>query len=54
MAETSSRFGRDDGAMIAPRDVTRGGVNRPAVPGEPPADGKISPLWINRPGRAPM
>jgi hypothetical protein len=24
-------------------------VNRPALPGEPPADGKISPLWIDEP-----
>jgi hypothetical protein len=32
-----------------PRDATRGGVNRPDVPGEPPADGKISPLWIDEP-----
>jgi hypothetical protein len=32
-----------------PRDATRGGVNRPALPGEPPADGKISPLGINEP-----
>jgi hypothetical protein len=30
-----------------PRDATRGGVNRPALPGEPPADGKIGPLWID-------
>jgi 2-hydroxychromene-2-carboxylate isomerase len=32
-----------------PRDATRGGVNRPALPGEPPADGKISPLSIDEP-----
>src|SRR5690348_13971591 len=30
-----------------PRDATRGGVNHPALPGEPPADGKIGPLWIH-------
>jgi hypothetical protein len=30
-----------------PRDATRGGVNRPALPGEPPADGKSSPLSID-------
>jgi hypothetical protein len=35
-------------AGAGPRDATRGGVNRPALPGEPPADGKISPLEINR------
>jgi expansin (peptidoglycan-binding protein) len=29
-----------------PRDATRGGVNRPALPGE---RGRESPLWINRP-----
>jgi len=32
-----------------PRDATRGGVNGPALPGEPPADGKISPLLIDPP-----
>jgi hypothetical protein len=32
-----------------PRDATRGGVNRPALPGEPPAGGKISPLLIDEP-----
>ena len=30
----------------SPRDATRGGVNRAAWPLEPPAGGKISPLWI--------
>jgi len=30
-----------------PRDAPRGGLNHPAVPGEPPADGKISPLPID-------
>jgi hypothetical protein len=30
-----------------PRDATRGGVNRPALPGEPPAGGKIGPLSID-------
>jgi hypothetical protein len=30
-----------------PRDATRGGVNGPALPVQPPADGKISPLSIN-------
>jgi hypothetical protein len=25
-------------------------VNGPALPGQPPADGKISPLWINKHG----
>ena len=29
------------------RDATRGGVNPPALPAEPPADGKISPLSID-------
>jgi nitrogen fixation NifU-like protein len=29
------------------RDATRGGVNLPALPGEPPAGGKISPLSID-------
>jgi hypothetical protein len=32
-----------------PRDATRGGVNPPALPGEPPADGKIGPLSIDEP-----
>jgi 3-oxoacyl-[acyl-carrier-protein] synthase-1 len=27
------------------RNATRGGVNGPALPGQPPAGGKISPLW---------
>jgi gentisate 1,2-dioxygenase len=36
-----------------PRDATRGGVNGPAVPGQPPADGKISPLSINDPAPLP-
>jgi len=35
------------------RDAARGGVNRPALPGEPPADGKISPLWIDGDGPSP-
>jgi twitching motility protein PilT len=30
-------------------DTTRGGVNGPAWPGQPPADGKISPLSITEP-----
>jgi 23S rRNA (cytidine2498-2'-O)-methyltransferase len=30
-----------------PRDATRGGVNGPASPVQPPADGKISPLSID-------
>ena len=32
-----------------PRDATRGGVNRPAVPDEPPGGGNPSPLWIDEP-----
>jgi hypothetical protein len=34
---------------IEPRDATRGGVNGPALPGQPPADGKIRPLSIDEP-----
>ncbi|HEX3478626.1 MAG TPA: SUF system NifU family Fe-S cluster assembly protein [Kofleriaceae bacterium] len=30
-----------------PRDATRGGVNPPALPAEPPAGGKIGPLSID-------
>jgi 23S rRNA (cytidine2498-2'-O)-methyltransferase len=30
-----------------PRDATRGGVNGPASPVQPPADGKIRPLSVN-------
>ena len=37
-----------------PRDATRGGVNDPAVPGQPPADGNISPLSIDPPDAAPI
>src|SRR4051812_2225485 len=36
------RGGRAGGG---PRDATRGGVNRPALPGE---RGRESPLWIDR------
>jgi 23S rRNA G2069 N7-methylase RlmK/C1962 C5-methylase RlmI len=32
-----------------PRDATRGGVNGPALPVQPPAGGKISPLLIDDP-----
>src|SRR5215475_13950114 len=34
-----------------PRDATRGGVNGPASPGQPPADGNISPPSIDPPPR---
>jgi hypothetical protein len=34
-------------AIDEPRDATRGGVNRPALRGEPPADGNITPLSID-------
>ena len=34
------------GALSVPRDATRGGVNRPALPGE---RGRESPLWIDGP-----
>jgi hypothetical protein len=33
-------------AVDEPRDATRGGVNGPARPGQPTADGKITPLLI--------
>ncbi len=35
------------GGSEYPRDATRGGVNGPALPGQPPAGGKISPLGID-------
>ena len=39
-----------DPASGEPRDATRGGVNRPALPGE---RGREGPLWIDRrPGRS--
>jgi phosphotransferase system HPr (HPr) family protein len=40
-AGTTDATGGDESA---PRDATRGGVNRPALPGE---RGRESPLWIN-------
>src|SRR5215468_1437000 len=43
MADTKAAAGGADN----PRDATRGGVNGPALPGQPPAGGKISPLGIN-------
>ena len=48
-AETGTVYasGRSGAKKNEPRDATRGGVNRPALPGEPPADGKISPLSID-------
>jgi hypothetical protein len=36
-------------AVDDPRDATRGGVNGPAAPGQPPAGGNISPLPIDDP-----
>jgi 23S rRNA (cytidine2498-2'-O)-methyltransferase len=36
-------------ASINPRDATRGGVNGPASPVQPPADGKIGPLRTTNP-----
>jgi hypothetical protein len=40
--------GSDRGmAANEPRDAARGGVNGPALPVQPPADGKISPLSID-------
>jgi len=47
--------GRDPSAKPAgagPRDATRGGVNAPALPVQPPADGKIRPLSIDVRGNA--
>jgi alpha-amylase len=35
------------GKVDDPRDATRGGVNGPALPVQPPADGKIRPLVID-------
>ena len=37
--------GRESPLSINPRDATRGGVNGPASPIQPPADGKIGPLY---------
>jgi len=36
-------------ARDEPRDATRGGVNGPALPGQSPIGGKISPLLIDEP-----
>jgi 3-oxoacyl-[acyl-carrier-protein] synthase-1 len=47
MPEIDRHRGRKGSLWIEPRDATRGGVNGPALPGQPPADGKISPLWID-------
>ena len=38
---------RAESAGAGPRDATRGGVNGPAPPGQPPAGGKIAPLSID-------
>jgi hypothetical protein len=37
-----------------PRDATRGGVNGPALPVQPPAGGKIALLSINDAARPPV
>src|SRR5262249_19041314 len=41
------RYG-NTGWVDEPRDATCGGVNARALPAQPPADGKISPLSIDR------